>query len=364
MEHVANRKNLVFVVSSMGRGGAERVVSNLANYYAENGWKVYIIMLWHNIVKYQLRKSVTICDLSDENINVYLKIPSLIFKLRKIIKEISPLAVVSFVAQNSVLTGIAIKGLDVRFIPSERFDPSAVKRNAILRKAIAHTYKSSSLTVLQTKRAYNYFPKEVQKNSVVIYNPVSVKIIAQQNRKAEFVSAGRLEPEKNHKMLIKAFARFSKNHQKYTLTIYGDGSLRNELVELIGKLGMSDKVFLPGNVSDILNRESDAEAFILTSNREGMSNALMEAMALGLPCISTNCSGSDELIANGKNGLLIPVEDEDALVEAMSFLADNRNDAERMGRTAREFSKCFSIENVIEQWSSAIEGDYCKGITK
>ncbi len=350
------KNEIAFVVTSMGRGGAERVVSILANYYASIGWKVHIIMLWHKNVDYNLDKEIQIHDLSDEIGSPYKRIPILVYRLRKTIKGIRPMTVVSFVAQNNVLTGMACAGLSMRFVPSERIDPSTVKRNPLLKAAVAYTYGNSSLTVLQTKRAYNYFSKKIQKNSVIIYNPVSVSCKAGYQGNKAFVTAGRLEPEKNHTMLIKAFAKFSKRYPEYSLIIYGEGRLKDELTSLINELGMKDKITLPGAVSDIQEREAKADCFILSSDREGMSNALMEAMAIGLPCISTNCSGSDELITNGKNGLLVSVGDEEGLVGAMTYIADNYEEAKKIGAVARAFSTCFSTENVIDQWRNAIEG--------
>lgn len=355
-----NQNEIAFVVTSMGCGGAERVVSILANYYASINWKVHIFMLWHNTINYQLDEKIQIHDFSSNTGSTYLRIPKLIVRLRKTLKQIAPKTVISFVAYNCVLTGIAVKGLGIRHVSSERIDPSAVNRHPLLRAAVARAYEKSSLTVLQTKRAFNYFSEKIQKNSVIIYNPVTATCEAKENRSKSFVTAGRLEPEKNHTMLIRAFARFSKTHPEYTLVIYGEGRLKNELQDLVDKLGMTDKISLPGNVSDIQERESTAGAFVLSSNREGMSNALMEAMSIGLPCISTACSGSDELITDGQNGLLIPLDDEEAMAQAMAYLAENCDNAKKMGEAAKDFSQCFSTENVIKQWRSAIEGNEYK----
>lgn len=351
------KKEIMFVVTSMGRGGAERVVSILANHYASIGWKTHIVMLWYDYLDYKLDDRITIHKLSQKGKNQYLKIPILVLTLRKLIREISPTAVVSFIAQNNVISGFAVKGLDVRFIPSERIDPSTVQRNTLLKKLIDYTYEHSTLTVLQTKRAYNYFSPAIQKNSVVIYNPIDVSCSACEKREKSIVTAGRLEPEKNQQLLIKAFSKFSKNHPDYRLIIYGEGRLRQSLTELVDSLGISSLVDLPGNVSDIQEREAQAGMFVLSSDREGMSNALMEAMAIGLPCISTACSGSDELIEDGVNGILIPLRDENALVAAMNYYADNPEKANNIANESRQYSARFSVQSVIQKWESAIEGD-------
>ncbi len=351
------KKNAVaFVVTAMYRGGAERVVSVLANNYAKEGFEVHIIMLWHNTVGYKLDERIKIHCFEQKGKNQYLKIPSVISKLRKKIKEISPGAVISFIAQNNIVSYYAVKGLGVRLLVSERIDPASMKRGKIYSMLLDHVYKNSSLTVLQTKRVLNFFPEKVRKNSIVIYNPVTVNCIAD-TKSHTIVTAGRLEKQKNHKMLISAFSEFYKNHPEYNLVIYGEGSLRSELETLIQEKGLNDVISLPGNINNVQEKISEAEIFVLSSDFEGMSNALMEAMAIGLPCISTDCAGSDELIEDRINGLLVKVGDESGLLNAMNYMAKNREHALKMGNAAREFSTVFSADNVISLWKSAIEGE-------
>lgn len=353
----SDKKVIVFVVTSMGRGGAERVVSILANYYASIGWKVHIIMLWHDILEYKLDNDIQVHRLSNKGGNPYTKIPFLVWRLRKSIKKIAPMAVVSFVAQNNIISYIATRGLKVRLIPSERIDPASMKRGKLYSSILNIVYANATVSVLQTERARNFFPEKVRKNSVIIYNPVTVKCHAESERKKIIITAGRLEKQKNHKMLISAFENFHKYFNNYKLVIYGEGILRTELENLVKEKGLENDVFLPGAVSDIQEKEANAEIFVLSSDFEGMSNALMEAMAIGLPCITTDCAGSDELIENKKNGLLVKVGDEQGMLDAMLYMAENREEAEAMGHAAHTFSSVFATENVITKWRKTIEGE-------
>ena len=349
-------KNVVFVVTAMGRGGAERVISILSDDYAKRGFRVHIVMLWHNIVEYELNPNVNVVDLSDDKKSLLKNMPRLVLALRRLIKELRPVAVVSFVAHNSVLAWLAQMGLKTRFVASERIDPASTKRGALLRTAINASYAASDATVQQTERALRYFPKRVQKKSVIIPNPVRVSKEAECTAK-RIVTAGRLQPEKNQQMLIRAFAEVYKHHPDWRLDIYGEGRLRGELQALIEELGLSACVALPGNSPKLHEEIKDASLFVLPSNYEGLSNALLEAMMMGLPCISTDCAGSDEAIQNGENGLLVPVGDEAALVRAMREMIENPDRRAAMGRTAKTSADRYRVENVIAEWRKVIEGE-------
>ncbi|MBQ8174439.1 MAG: glycosyltransferase family 4 protein [Clostridia bacterium] len=349
-------KDIVFVVTAMGRGGAERVISILSDDYAKRGFRVHIVMLWHNIVEYELNPNVHVVDLSCEKKSLPMNMLRLVGALRKLIKELRPVAVVSFVAHNSVVTWLARMGLKTRFVASERIDPSSTKRGSLLRAAINAAYAGSTVTVQQTERALRYFPNRVQKKSVIIPNPVRVLAEADGSAK-RIVTAGRLEPEKNQKMLIRAFADVHRDHPDWRLDIYGEGRLREELQGLIDELHLTSCVGLPG-VSPTLHEEiRDASLFVLPSNSEGLSNALLEAMMMGLPCISTNCAGSDEAIVDGENGRLISVGDTDALARVLRELVEDPDRRTAIGRAAKESADRYRVENVIAEWRKVIEGE-------
>lgn len=218
------------------------------------------------------------------------------------------------------------------------------------------TYHLSDGFVFQTKEAKMYFSKSIQKRSAVIPNPVFVDekyIKKNYSGKINYiVSVGRLEKQKNYKMLIDAFAEIVSDIDNCRLTIYGEGSIRGELERYINEKGLIDKVLLPGRINNIHEKLMESDLFVLSSDYEGMSNALMEAMAIGLPCISTDCpiGGSAELIENHKNGLLVPVGDKDKLKEAIRHLVSNNNLASEMGENAKFIRKSNSLQQISDMW--------------
>ena len=349
-------KKIAFITGAMGRGGAERVISILSEHYAIKGWAVSILLLLHSVTAYPIHPEINIIDLSDDSVSPIKNIPRLVRRLRSYIQNEQPDVLVSFMAQNALVAGMACVGQKTRLVVSERIDPAMVKRGYIYKFALNAVYAHCSCAVMQTDRAKNYFPQKVQRNSVIIPNPIRVAKYTDENKRQKIVTAGRLEQQKNQTMLIEAFACIHKKHPGYALEIFGDGPLKNELQELIDRLDLTACATLKGNVSDIHEQIADVELFVLPSNFEGLSNALLEAMMMGLPCVSTDCAGSDEVITDGENGLLIPVGDTAALAVAIERIITNKALAEKLGQNARKSAEQFKIENIIGQWEKVIEG--------
>ncbi|MBQ8319646.1 MAG: glycosyltransferase [Clostridia bacterium] len=347
-------KKIIFFSGAMGRGGAERVISILSEAYAKKGWKVKIATVLHSQVDYVLADGVEVVDLSPKE-GIKKGLFKTLKKIRRFVKEEKPNVVVAFMAQICLLVGFALKGIKTPLIVSERIDPSQVKRSFLYKKLLNNTYQKSDVVVFQTERAKNYFNKKIRDKSVIIANPIKVNTEIVENGKRRIVTAGRLEKQKNQKMLIAAFAEFKKTHPEYSLTIYGEGPLRGELEAQVKALALTDSVELPGNLLDLHEQMKDAQIFVLPSDFEGLSNALLEAMMMGFPVVSTDCAGSDEVIKNGENGLLIPVSDEGALLEALNKLADDPVLRTRLSQNARLSVEPYKTENIIQKWEDAIE---------
>lgn len=348
---------VLFVSGSMRRGGAERVISVLANNLANKGWDVSIVTLLYDGCGYELDERVSLIDVSESAKNQVLDTPRLIKTVRRIIKKLQPDAVISFMITINVVTWFATRGLKVRFIPSERNDPR-VGRGAILQILSRMVYANSSTTVFQTKRAQSFFSENTIKKSVIIPNPVNLVNVKERKKVPRIVSVGRLELQKNQKLLIDAFAEVHKEFPEYVLHIYGSGSLEDELREHINQLELQKYVELKGNVPDVQEQIADAELFVLSSDFEGTSNALLEAMALGLTCISTDCAGAADVIMNGESGVIVPVGDKDAMIAAIGHLIMSRGSAMSMGEKAREsIAIRYNAETVTQQWIKVIEGE-------
>ena len=258
-------KKISFLMCSMGRGGAERVVSILSKHYCELGWQVDICMLLHNINEYELHERVNVLDLSCENLSGFEKWKQTVIKLREYLKAQKPDVIVPFLAKTSALFSLARLGLDIgscRVVASERIDPYSAKYPFPLRLLVNYSYRRSDAVVFQTKRALSFYGRGIRKKGVIIGNPIDAEYHPENDGTHTIISAGRLTPQKNHAMLIRAFEGVSRDYPDYVLHIYGEGKLRDRLQALIEKLSLSEKVFLMGNQSDYKEKLKDAEKAI------------------------------------------------------------------------------------------------------
>ena len=348
---------ILFVSGGMGCGGAERVISILANHYAEQGWKVGIVLMFCSEVAYPLNEKINIFDMTVEGKSRIGTLPHWLKGIRKTVKTFNPDVVVSFVARVNIITLISLFGLHKKIIISERNDPYCDGRGFLTVAGTKILYPYAFKLVLQTRRSQNYFSEKIRKNSVIIPNPVQVYEYAGSIKKKKIVSVGRLAKQKNHKLLIRAFGQISKQFPDYELWIYGEGEMRGELESLLKRKGIADKVFLPGIVKDVHHQIADALVFVLSSDYEGLSNAFLEAIIMGLPCISTNCAGADEVIQNGKNGIIVPVGDKDGLARAIAGILGDSKKREEMGRMAHYSGKKYSVDKVLKKWDRIIKVD-------
>lgn len=346
-------KNVVIVTGSMGRGGAEGVVASVANGLAQRGWKIHIVSLLFDTCDYDLEPSVEYINISKEKKNQIIDTPRLVLTLRKIIKQIHPEVVFSFMVAINIVTWMATRGLKVKYIPSERNDPDK-GRNKVVKKLQAIAYTTADTTVFQTTRAKEYFSDGIQKRSVIIPNPLREMPEAVYGQTKRIVTAGRLSNQKNHKLLIDVFEEIHRDYPDFSVDIYGEGSMKDELQSYIDGKGLSSLVYLRGKVDNVPECIRNAYMFVLPSDYEGLSNALLEAMGIGLPCITTNCAGSDDAIQDGVNGLIVPIRDQKAMEDAMRKLIENPEQAIEMGKKARASMTRYKVDSVIDQWEKLL----------
>lgn len=312
---------LVFITDSMHSGGAERVISVLANYFADK-YPIEIICLSGKKSFYSLKDNITLTCLE----HLYGK--NLLNKFIWLFKNIdSESLIIAFMVNVYIFTLVALFFRKVKIIVSERNDPTAhMLPIRVARKLLI--WRAQEL-VVQTQDIANYFPHLMKKKIDIIYNPISDDYVWKSGLTAEkdkvIVNIGRLSPQKNHKMLINAFSVVSKKYPEYQLHIYGEGEIQAETESYIALKGLQGKVILKGKCNTLGNVLPKAEIFALSSDYEGMSNALIEAMYVGVPVVTTAVSGTKELIDNGKNGYIVPVGDEKAFTEALMTLVENKN---------------------------------------
>lgn len=345
---------IVCVIGSIGvGGGAERVMSHLCNYLSERHEMVYIATDEYKGDKYYLNEKVKLYNGLNYNNQLHA-----IWVLRKTILYEKPDVVISFLTFINLAVLIATAFTKIPVIVSERGNLKTRKKWRKYLRLLLYPFASG--VVFQTNEARNHFKGKIFKNSIVIHNPVFVNASLSGSlstqRKKEITTIGRFEFQKNHEMTIRAFSTISPMFPDYKLMIYGGGVLENEIRELIDTLNMKDKIFLCGRIPEVHERIKDSTLFVMSSRWEGMPNSLMEAMALGLPCISTDCpvGGPKELIEDGVNGFLIPVEDQNALENKIIEALSNLDKILIVGNNARKILETHSINIICAKWEKYI----------
>lgn len=348
-------KRYIFFIGTLCNGGAERVVSILASLMAEKGMEVEVLTFYEKEPAYHIHPDVQLQSVeklagsTNKVINV--------FWLRKYFKK-NAKVVISFLAPFNIVALAAKLGTKVPTIVADRNDPTKVPRNVVVRKMRDILYMFADHVVIQTQKNQSYFNNVVQKKSTVIYNPMNMGELVgsalNTKKKKKIVTAGRLMPQKNQEMMIKAFAKVYKEFPEYQLVIYGDGPSEYSLKKLAVQLEIDGKVIFPGNVKDLHDRIKEAEVFVLSSDYEGMPNALIEAMCLGLPVISTKVSGATDLIVHEKNGLLVDIGNEEQFSEALKMMLSNEEKRKIMAREAVKLADKLQPNQILKQWQEII----------
>lgn len=347
---------IVFFIGSMGRGGAERVISILSNEYAENGWDVDIVMMLRDEVGYTLHPKIRTISFAGQSSNYIKNVPHWLFNIRKYLRKEKPDRVVSFAGRINALVLTASIGMKIPIIVSERNDPKHDGRGKAMLWYCNKIYHRATKIVFQNRYEQSCFEKSLESKSVVVPNPIQVSTTkCADNKEFIIATAGRLSPQKNTAMLIDAMELVHKVHPEVKCKIFGDGELRKELQAHINNKKLSDTVTLEGNRKDIHEQLSKCSLFVLTSEFEGLSNALIEAMMIGLPCITTDYPGADELITDGKNGKIVKRGDSMALAEIITNVVDEKIDARLLAIQGAADSLAYKKECVLEAWHSVID---------
>lgn len=351
-------RKILICNSGLASGGAERVISILSNNLINDGYEVAIALWMNTPIFYDIDNRVKIINVKQESKSD--NIINNIFYFRKIVKQLRPDITISFLALFNILTLFSLIGIKTKKIVCERNDPNFVPFRRFLRWTRNFAYLFADGILTQTENNKKYFGNHIQKKTEVIYNPVLMKsefVGSALNAKGEkkIISIARLVPQKNQKMLIKAFSRFARDNKEYNLYIYGEGPLRKELENEIRLLNLEQRVYLPGVKKDIFNILKTASVFVLPSNFEGMPNTLIEAMCLGLPCISTKVSGATDLIKNGENGILVDINDEEQLYHALMELINDKEKCNLFGTNACKIYELLNVDNIYIQWKGYID---------
>lgn len=354
--------NITIFIGGLSGGGAERVVCNLSNFLSAKH-KVTILTMSNDTPAYQLDESVSRVSLikNEESQNYLIKNFKRIIRFRNYIKK-SDADVYLAMLPGTINIMLAHRNkINVPIIVSERCDPQSRYESSKTRKWIMKKlYPKADGFVFQTKDAMDYYRQIIKNKGTVIPNAINQEFMREPfkgTRKKSIVSAGRFTEQKNFALLIKAFSRITDKYPDYDLIIYGNGPQKNGLVHLVKELDLENKVKFPGYVNNFGDQIIDASLFVLSSNYEGMPNALMEAMALGLPCISTDCpvGGPKFLINNKENGVLVPIREISKLAEAMDEILSNKKLATKISENARDIVDTLSYTSIYQKWENYIE---------
>lgn len=358
-------KKIAFYIGSLHKGGAERVFVNLAGYFREEGYRVVMVTQYQKEDEYILPDGIEriLSDIEEQKVS-----PSRVVnffrrlnKLHAIWKEQEPDLVLSCIGKNNFMTVVTAAGTKTKPVVSVVGEAKEEYPGRVMRMLADILFSRAAGIVLQTERSRAFFCKKVGERAVILPNSLNTDFIRPRyegEREKRIVSVGRMDANKNHEMQIRAFAALKDKYTDYELVIYGDGELRSYIEETAAKLGVADRVFLPGVVPDVASHIERASLFLLTSYSEGVSNALIEALALGLPVIATDVpsGGTEELMTDGENGLVIPAGDLEALKKAMDRLLGDAAYADRLGREAAKIQDRLSPERVNPLWKTYFEG--------
>ncbi len=366
MKRKKGKKHICFYIGSLHKGGAERVFVNLAGYFQEKGYQVTMVTQYQfpAAEEYALPPGVrrvlsdlTEAELSNSRIVNFCRRVS---KLRRIWKREKPNLVLSCIGKNNFMTVVTTMFTKTKAVVSVVGEAKEEYPGRLMRLLANLLFPLAGGIILQTERSRYFFHRIVQKRAVILPNSLNPDFIRPRyegKREERIVSVGRMDANKNHEMMIRAFAALAERYPAYTLTIYGEGELRGHLEALAAELGVADRVFLPGVIPDVARQTRRAALFLLTSYSEGVSNALIEALAGGLPVIATDVpsGGTVELITDGMNGLIIPAGDGKALEQAMDRVLGDPDFGDRLGREAVKIQERLAPERVNGLWQAYFE---------
>lgn len=351
--------HIAMLIGALCKGGAEHVLVNLADYLIKQGHQVTVVTQYRKENEYQLNENAKriISDISEDETSDS-RITNFVrrfCKLRKIWRQEKPDVILSFIGKNNIMAIATSMWLPIATVISVRGEPREEYYNKRLRFIAKSLFYFADGIILQTETCRSFFPVGIRKKAVILKNPVHSSFFREPyigQREKTITAVGRIDENKNHKLLILAFSQMAEEFPDYKLVIYGDGEKKGELQQSVEKLGLENRVSFPGRIENVAEAIYKTRVFVLSSNTEGMPNTLLEAMALGLTVVSTDCpcGGPAELIEHGKNGLLTPVGDEKAMKENLRFVLNNLQRADEMGNNARITSEIYRPEAVLSEW--------------
>lgn len=356
-----------FLYGNLQRGGAQRVMCVLADYFVARGDDVTLLTLDDGDCGYELDSRVKVQGLetagdSKNKFQSAARVYRTIRAFRRWVHREKPDAVLIFSTRLALmfLLAKAFSREPCRLIASERAHPGA-RRPSLIKALEEKTFWKLDGFIFQTERVSRLFPESLRKKGAVIHNGLFSPDIPEAvadfdcRRSREICAVGRIDGQKAYDIMLKAFAAFHEKFPEYRLNIYGSGCDADDIKALAKKLEISDCVVFHGNHPHVISEIQDMGMYVMTSRIEGMPNALIEAMACGLPCVCTDCEfGPAELIEDGVSGLLAPVDDVQAVAEAMMKIAGDRELARKLSKGAEKIRLSHSGDEICRRYRDYI----------
>lgn len=353
-------KKILFVTATLGGGGAERVMLNLANKMAAKGHQVSIVKTAPeknpNAV-YPLDPAITLEVIQTQHTQKLLRIADKLIQFRRVFRRYKDYTVVSFLPDVNIYCILAHWGLGIRVVVSERNDPTREPNRAFVRRVRDWAYRYADYVVFQTPDAQAYFCEKIRRKSCVIPNPLNLEELPapalDQEKRDMMIMVCRVKPQKNVGLLIDAIDRIRDSLGSTVVEIYGDGNLyRDTMKQKVADLGLEDRIRFMGPSNNIYEIMCRAKIYISTSDYEGISNTMLEALALGVPSIVTDCpiGGARMFIRPDVNGILVPVGDVQALADQIKRLLHDEQLQKKLAANAVSIRQQLDLNDIAEQW--------------
>ncbi len=348
---------ITFVIGSLEAGGAQRVLILLSEGLMKHAHKVTVLTI--NGVENDCFSLPDAVERKALNLSTRWQVLLKFSKLRAAILSTKPDVIVSFIELVNIITLLSTIGLNIPVVVSERSAPEDLETRVFWNWMRGWVYLFASRIIVQSQGALDYFLPAFRGKAIIIYNPVvsppEMSFSQETLPRPLILSVGRLHEVKQFDHLITAFAMLKDKHPNWILTIVGDGPLKIELEKLGQDLKLGDRLYLPGYLKSPYGVLMQADLFVMTSRVEGFPNALCEAMACGLPVISTDCpSGPREIIRDGVDGILVQNDDIPALSSAMDHLMSNEAERKRLASRSIEIVKRFDLDQIVHFWESTL----------
>jgi len=370
---MSEHRHIAVIIHSLGGGGAERTLVDLASAWRARGDLVTIITLsdakddayvLHPAIN---RLTLDVAGSSDGFLQALLANAKRVMRLRRVIKSTRPDVLIGFMTTSSVLALLASIGLQIKVFASEHTHPPFQAISALWRRLRVLTYVRAQAVIALTEGTAQWLSKQMPRARVkVIPNPVNWPVSNVEpkvtppamalNRK-RLLAVGRLHAEKGFDLLIQAFEKVAFACPQWDLVILGEGAEREALQALIQARGLRDRVTMPGRVGNMADWYANSKMYVLSSRVEGLSNTLLEAMAMGLPVVAFDCdTGPREIIRNSSDGVLVkPNGDVEALARELIHLMSDQTRQQQLSLSGQHVRERFALSTILARWDHVFE---------